>query len=82
LPPWLAFALVSSLAIALLYQVSCRRFGRRAGIYWALVLAGFLAGEALAESFHWEVTRFGDLRLLPDFAGAGMVVVGLWFLGI
>jgi hypothetical protein len=81
-PPWLAFALVASLAIALLYQLFSRRVGWRLVLYWLLVLCGFLAGEILAESFDWNVTRFGDLRLLPDLLGAAAILTGLRVLGI
>jgi hypothetical protein len=30
----------------------------------------------------WNVTRLGDLRLLPDMLGAAAVLAVLWFLGI
>lgn len=82
IPPWLVFALILALALALLYQIATRRFGRRILAYWVLILAGFLAAEVVAELLGWNVTRLGDLRLLPDVAGAVLVMGLLWFLGI
>lgn len=81
MPPWLLLALAFSLAIAALYQLASRRYGWRVVLYWALVLAGFLGAEAMAESFGWSVTRLGDLRLLPDLIGSLLMVVILWFVG-
>ena len=81
LPPWLVFLLLVSLTLALLYQVFSRRFGWRVLIYWALIFLAAAAAEAAAESAGWQVTRFGDLRLVPDLGGAGAVMGALWFLG-
>lgn len=82
MPPWLLFAALLSLIVALLYQLVSRRFGWRVLGYWVAVFAGVLAAEALAESIGLNVTRFGDLRLLPDLIGAAIVVAVLWFLGV
>lgn len=82
MPPWLVLALVVSLTIGLLYQLLSRRFGWRILLYWAVILGGWLAAEALAESAGWDITRFGDLRLLPDLVGALVVVAILWFFGM
>ncbi|HEX6508526.1 MAG TPA: hypothetical protein VF221_12930 [Chloroflexota bacterium] len=82
LPPWLVLALVASLVIALMYQILSRRFGWRVIGYWIVISLGVLAGEALAESLGWNAMRIGDLRILPDLAGAFAVVAILWFLGI
>lgn len=82
LPPWLVFALLVSLAGALIYQIGTRRFGWRLFAYWLLVLAGFLGAEVLAESAGWSITRFGDLRLFPDLVGALVIMLALWFLGL
>jgi hypothetical protein len=81
-PPWLALALAASLAMATLYQICSRRFGWRIMLYWMLIFFGFLAGEVVSESVNWDITRFGELRLLPDLMGAGLILAGLWFLGI
>ncbi|MDQ2743810.1 MAG: hypothetical protein M3Z66_16155 [Chloroflexota bacterium] len=80
LPPWLLLALVLALAIAFAYQLATRRYGWRVLFYWALVLLGLLGGEAAAESLGWNVTRFGDLRVVPDLVAAGLIVAILWFL--
>jgi hypothetical protein len=82
LPPWLVLVLIGALTIALIYQLLSRRFGWRVLGYWLLVLIGILGAEALAEVLGWNVTRVGDLRLAPDLAGALLVIVVLWFLGI
>jgi hypothetical protein len=82
MPPWLLLALAFSLVIAVLYQLKSRHYGWRVMLYWVLVLAGFLGGEALAESLGWNVTRLGDLRLLPDLIASLVIVAVLWFLGL
>jgi uncharacterized membrane protein YeaQ/YmgE (transglycosylase-associated protein family) len=82
MPPWLVFAAVLALALAALYQLAMRRYGWRVIGYWAVILLGILGAEALAESLGWSITRFGDLRLLPDLVGALLVLALLWFLGI
>lgn len=75
------FALLLSLTAALVYQLASRRFGWRILLYWFIALAGLIGAEALAESIGWNVSRVGDLRLLPDLAGAGSLLMTLWFLG-
>jgi uncharacterized membrane-anchored protein len=82
MPPWLLLALLLALIIALLYQLASRRYGWRVVVYWVAIAAGMLVAEAIAESLGWNVTRFGDLRLLPDFAGAAMILAAFWFLGV
>ena len=82
MPPWLVFAVALALALAALYQLVTRRFGWRVVGYWIAVLMGILLAEAIAETLGWDVTRFGDLRLLPDLVGAALVMAALWFLGI
>jgi uncharacterized membrane protein YeaQ/YmgE (transglycosylase-associated protein family) len=82
MPPWLVLALLLALIIALIYQLASRRYGWRLVLYWAVVAAGMLVAEALAESMGWNVTRFGDLRLLPDFMGAAVILAVFWFLGV
>jgi hypothetical protein len=82
LPPWLILAIVVALTIALMYQLLSRRFGWRVLGYWLVVLVGVLGAEALAEVLGWNFSRVGDLRLVPDLAGALLVVAALWFLGI
>jgi K+-transporting ATPase A subunit len=81
-PPWLIFLLVTALAIALLYQIVSRRFGWRVLGYWVFIFIGVMAFEALAETAGWNLTRVGDVRMLPDMVGAGLAVAILWFLGI
>jgi hypothetical protein len=71
-----------ALVLALLYQMATRRFGWRVLGYGVLILAGFLVAEAVAELLGWNVTRFGDVRLLPDVAGAALGVAVLRFLGL
>jgi len=82
LPPWLLLSLVAALALALAYQLASRRFGWRILAYWSVILSGLLAAEVLSEQLGWNLTRFGDLRLLPDLAGASIVMFLLWFLGL
>lgn len=82
MPPWLLFAMAFSLALAALYQLLTQRYGWRVLMYWALILGGFLLGEAVAESLGWNITRLGDLRILPDLTGALLVLVGLRIIGI
>lgn len=82
LPPWLLLALVAALALALVYQLASRRFGWRILGYWSLILAGVLAAEVICEQLGWNLTRFGDLRILPDLAGASIMLFLLWFLGL
>jgi hypothetical protein len=82
MPPWLVFAVVLALGLAALYQLASRRYGWRMLAYWLLILLGIIVAEVAAESLGWNVTRFGDLRLLPDIAGAIVVLLALWFLGV
>jgi hypothetical protein len=81
-PPWLVLSLVLSLTLALLYQIFSRRYGWRVLFYWAAVFVGFLGGEIIGEQAGISLLRVGDLRLLADFAGAFVVIAGLWFLGL
>jgi hypothetical protein len=82
LPPWLLLALLVSFSVALLYQLVTRRFGWRLITYWVLILAGLIAAEALAETAGWNISRFGELRVIPDAVGVALVLLVLWFLGI
>jgi hypothetical protein len=82
IPAWLVLASSLALGLALVYQIASRRFGWRVLAYWLVIFAGFLAMEMVAESFGWNLTRFGDLRLAPDLGGAFFVIGLLWFLGI
>jgi hypothetical protein len=81
-PPWLVFLLLVSLTLALVYQVFSRRFGWRIVAYWLVIFLAAAAAEAGAESAGWDITRFGDLRLVPDLVGAAAVLGALWFLGL
>lgn len=81
IPPWLVLALILTLALALTYQLSRRHYGWRVLLYWTVILIGFLGAEAIAESLGWNVTRLGDLRLLPDVTGAALVIALLCFTG-
>ena len=82
LPPWLVLSLVLSLALALLYQISSRRFGWRIVAYWIAIAAGFIGAEILAENAGISLLQVGELRFLPDLFGAGLVIAALWFLGL
>jgi hypothetical protein len=82
MPPWLVALLVASLTLALIYQLVTRRYGWRVLAYWLLILAGVIGAEAVAEAISWNVTRLGDLRVLPDLAGGLAVVAILWVLGV
>ena len=82
IPPWLVFAFLSALALALGYQLVRRRFGKRVVGYWLVIFAAFLGAEALAEKLGWNMTRLGDLRLAPDVGGALLAVLLLWLLGV
>jgi hypothetical protein len=82
MPPWLVFALVLALAFAAGYQLVTRRYGWRILGYWVVILLGVLGAEILTESAGVSITRFGDLRLLPDILGALLVIGVLWFLGV
>lgn len=74
MPPWLLLLAVFALTLAFTYQLFRRRSERFVLLYWIIILAFSIAGEVLAERAGSNMTRFGDLRLLPDivFAGAGM----------
>ncbi len=82
MPPWLLLLTVIALVVALVYQLATRRYGWRLIFYWALILVALCGFEALAENLGWDITRYGDLRVLPDFVGAALAVAILWFLGI
>ena len=82
MPAWLVFSLGAALAVALMYQIGSRRFGWRILVYWAAALIGFWGAEVLAESLGVTVSRFGDLRLGPDVAGAGVALLVLWVAGL
>lgn len=81
-PPWLVLLLLVSLALALGYQLASRRYGWRVLGYWIIIFAALVAFEAGAEALGWNMTRFGDLRILPDAAGALLALLVLWFLGV
>jgi len=81
-PPWLLLLLLLSLAIALAYQLVRRSSGRRVIAYWLVVFVALLAFEAGTESLGISLTRFGDLRLLPDMAGGALAVGIMWFLRV
>lgn len=82
LPPWVVFLLLFSLSLALIYQLATRRYGWRLLGYWLLIFLTAAVFEAAAESAGFNATRFGDIRLAPDFAGAGLALLALWFVGI
>ena len=74
IPPWLLFLLILALAFALAYSLARARYGWRVGVYWLVIAAALLAGEAAAESAGLQFGRMGDLRLLPDIA-AGLLAM-------
>jgi hypothetical protein len=82
LPPWLVLLLLLGLVLSLSYQLISRRFGARVIGYWIITSAGILLFEALAESLGWNITRVGDLRMLPDVTGGVLAVTVLWLLRI
>lgn len=82
IPPWLVLALVITLALACAYQLIRQHYGWRVLFYWALILVGFLGAEALVESLGWNITRLGDLRMLPDLVGALFAIGVLWLIRI
>jgi len=79
-PAWLLFTMVLALTIALAYQLVTRHFGWRIVLYWVVILAGLLGGEAGAESVGLNLARVGDLRLGPDIVAAGLAASALWIL--
>ncbi len=81
-PAWLLFAMVLALTIALAFQLLTRRFGWRIVLYWVVILAGLLGGEAGAESVGFNLVRVGDLRLGPDLLAAGLAASALWILRV
>lgn len=81
-PPWLLLLLLFSLAVSLAYQLVTNRYGWRILGYWAVLFLAALGAEALAESLGWNVTRYGDLRVLPDLAGMAIFIGIFWFLHI
>ncbi|GAC1320745.1 MAG: hypothetical protein NVS2B16_23930 [Chloroflexota bacterium] len=80
MPPWLVLAALFSLIVALIYQLVTRRFGWRVLFYWVVTLFGLLVAEAAAEAVGFEMTRYGDLRILPDTVGALGSIAVLWSL--
>ncbi len=74
MPPWLLLLAVFALALSFAYQMNRKRSQRFILLYWLVILVFAVAGEVLAESMGSNITRFGDLRLLPDivFAGVGI----------
>lgn len=82
IPAWLVLSLGAALAVALMYQIASRHYGWRILAYWGVALVGFLGAEVLAESLGVSISRFGDLRLGPDVAGAGLAMVCLWVVGL
>ena len=82
LPPWLVLAFALSLTLAAVYELTFKRFGWRVILHLSVIFIAFLAGEALAESAGWNMTRLGDLRIAPDLVAAILAISGLWFLGV
>ncbi len=70
-----------TLASALIYQLIRRTYGWRVVGYWLVIFAGALGAEIVAELAGWEITRFGELRLLPDCLGVVLAVLVLRVLG-
>ncbi len=81
-PPWLVLLMATALPIAFAYQLVSRRYGWRVIAYWAFIFCLLVGGEAAAESLGWDITRVGNLRMLPDLSGGAIAVAVLWFLGI
>lgn len=77
MPPWLLLLLMLSLTSAFAYQLATRRFGWRVIGYWLVLFVVVMACEALAESANINITRFGELRLLPDLLGIALVMGGM-----
>lgn len=78
MPPWLILLLLLSLSLALAYQLLSGRYGWRLLVYWCLIFLAVAACEAGAEAAGVNLTRFGDVRLGADFAGALAVLAALW----
>lgn len=74
MPPWLLLLLLISLTLAFAYQCLTRQFGWRVVAYWVLIFLAVMIAEALAESANVAALRVGDLRLLPDLAGAALAL--------
>lgn len=81
-PPWLIFLMLIASTLALGYQLASRRYGWRVIGYGLFIFVGLAGFEALAESAGVSLTRFGDVRLLPDLVGGAVTLSILWFLGI
>jgi hypothetical protein len=74
MPPWLFLALLVSLLAALGYQILCIRSLRRLPLYWAICLAGFLLGEALADASTLHTPHLGEIQVIPDLLGVAIAV--------
>jgi len=75
MPPWLVLALGISLLAALGYQILRLRSLRRVPLYWAVILAAFLAAESLADSSHLGMIRLGELAIIPDLVGIVVAIL-------
>lgn len=82
MPPWLVALLLVSLALSFVYQLASHHYGWRVLAYWLLILAGVVGGEVAAEAASWDLTRLGDLRILPDLTGGVLIMAVLWILGV
>jgi hypothetical protein len=74
--------LLASLTLAFVYQLASRRYGWRVLAYWLLILAGVIGAEVAAEAVSLNITRLGDLRVIPDLTGGLLVMAVLWLLGV
>lgn len=78
MPPWLLIAILVALVAALAYQLVTIGSIRRLPLYWLLVLAGLLGGQATAELAHLHSPQLGELQVLPDIGGTLAGVFVLW----
>lgn len=74
MPPWLFIAFLVSFLAALGYQILRVRSLKRLPIYWVVCLAGFLAGEVLADAWNLHSPHLGEIQFLPDLAGVALAL--------
>ncbi len=72
IPPWVFVSLVAASAAVFIFYVFIGHRHRSNVLYWPFGIAGFLAGQAVAERAGFEYVQVGDISMLTALAGAAI----------
>jgi hypothetical protein len=72
IPPWVFVSLVAASAAVFIFYVFIGHRHRSSVLYWPFGIAGFLAGQVVAERAGFEYVQVGDISMLTALAGAAI----------